>query len=444
MEVTLLEQFLADPKNCNQHDAKYKKSQKFKKRQARFNPVSLRYLVQHAWGCANSYLCKLRKSQKEFATSTAMTDEAANLLFVAPPLMDLEGAPIKSVIEDYELAETVYTPAYLYAVNECRCKAKDNLDTVDRESYTKRLLDSKRSFESLDNNIKEVWESKHRSHLLRQPHNMNEIISALKKNPKSSWRHIEKEINHWCCDSTIRKWVTSKKGFKVYAERIIPLLSDAQRKKHLDFGKHFRCNWGLGGGKYLLVHYDEKWLFWGLIVRHDAKSCEELGIDPVTFAAYHKSHISKVMATAVTAFAFEDSIENGGDAIKLGLYRAQTHKIARKLQKQSVRQLDGSFKQTGPVIRRKGDLYLVDCCVTGASHGTPDDPKFALKYMFELHVFPEIARLVGPGGEYEGFIPIIQGDNAGPHDETKFIRFVTEHYESKVGTGNRKHPRCRT
>jgi hypothetical protein len=38
----------------------------------------------------------------------------------------------------------------------------------------------------------------------------------------------------------------------------------------------------------------------------------ELGINPVTFAAYHKSHISKVMATAVVGFAFEDSMDNEG------------------------------------------------------------------------------------------------------------------------------------
>jgi hypothetical protein len=144
-----------------------------------------------------------------------------------------------------------------------------------------------------------------------------------------------------------------KKGIhsQVYMERIIlPLLSDAQeRKKHLDFGKHFWSNWGLGSGKYLLIHYDEKW-FGGLFVHCGAKSCEELGIDPVIFAAYHKCHISTVMSIAVTAFACEDNIENGGDAIKLGLHHAQTHKIARKLQKHSVRQPDGSLKQTGPVI----------------------------------------------------------------------------------------------
>jgi hypothetical protein len=390
---------------------------------------SIRYLVQHAWGCANSYLCKLRKSQKDFATATAMTNEAADLLFVAPaPSMDPEGATLQSVIEDYELAETVYATAFIYAVNECHCEAKENLDIVNRESYTKRFLDAKRSFESSDKNINEVWESKRRSHLLRQPRIMNEIISILKKNPKSSyWRHMEKSINRQCGDSTIRKWVTSKKGFKVYAELIIPLLSDAQQKKHLDFGKHFRSNWGLGGGKYLLVHHDEKW-FWGLIVCGDAKSCEELVIDPVTFAASHKSHIGKVMATAVvTVLHLMIALK-----IKLGfLYCVQTPKIARKLQKQSVRQPVGSLKQSGPVVRQKGGLYLVDCCITGSFHGTPKDPKFALKNMFELYVFPESARLVGPGQEHEGSIPIIQGDNAGPHGKAKFNRFMTEYHESK-------------
>jgi hypothetical protein len=40
----------------------------------------------------------------------------------------------------------------------------------------------------------------------------------------------------------------------------------------------------------------------------------KLGIDLVTYAAYHKSHIIKVMATSVMTLAFEDSIEkNGGE-----------------------------------------------------------------------------------------------------------------------------------
>jgi hypothetical protein len=56
-----------------------------------------------------------------------------------------------------------------------------------------------------------------------------------------------------------------------------------------------------------------------MFCRHDKNLVEELNIDPVTFTAYHKSHISKVvLAMAVVGFAFEDSIDNGGEAIKLG------------------------------------------------------------------------------------------------------------------------------
>jgi len=52
---------------------------------------------------------------------------------------------------------------------------------------------------------------------------------------------------------------------------------------------------------------------------------------------YHKNHINKVMMTAFTAFAFEDTLENGGDAIK-----------------------------------------LVDCAVTGSKDGTAKDPQCSL------------------------------------------------------------------
>jgi hypothetical protein len=100
------------------------------------------------------------------------------------------------------------------------------------------------------------------------------------------------------------------------AERVFTTIyRDPQKKKHLDFSKHLRSNWGLGPGKYMLVHYDEKW-FWGMVCCRDAKACEELGMSPVTFAAaYHKSHISKVMDTAVVGFAFEDSMDNGAGII---------------------------------------------------------------------------------------------------------------------------------
>jgi hypothetical protein len=74
-----------------------------------------------------------------------------------------------------------------------------------------------------------------------------------------------------------------------------------------------------------------------MICHCDANACEELDdIDPVTFAAGHKSHVSKVVATAVVGFAFEDSMDNG-DAMKIGFYCLQTFKVAWKMQWESMR-----------------------------------------------------------------------------------------------------------
>ena len=77
--------------------------------------------------------------------------------------------------------------------------------------------------------------------------------------------------------------------------------------------------------------------------------------------AYHKSHINKTMAVAFTVYAFKDCMDNGGDGIKFGLFRAQSYKVAKRMVRQRVRHRDGSFRATGKIIRQKGDLFLVDC-----------------------------------------------------------------------------------
>ena len=51
--------------------------------------------------------------------------------------------------------------------------------------------------------------------------------------------------------------------------------------------------------------------------------------------------------------------------------------------------------------------------------------------MFTDHIFPKIEQLVGPGGKYEGYTPIIQGDNAGPHQDATFLNLVKQHCAQK-------------
>ena len=123
--------------------------------------------------------------------------------------------------------------------------------------------------------------------------------------------------------------------------------------------------------------YDEKW-FWGLVTLRGTKCCAKLGLEQSSFRAYHRSHINKVMAIAFTSYAFENTIEDGGVSEKLLFVRAKGKKVAVKTQRVGVQKLDGTIKYDGEIVRRKGDVYDVDCAVTGTNEGAVDDPKCPL------------------------------------------------------------------
>ena len=38
-------------------------------------------------------------------------------------------------------------------------------------------------------------------------------------------------------------------------------------------------------------------------------------------------------------------------------------------------------------------------------------------------------KLVEKGGKYEGYRPIFQGDNAGPHRDVAFMKYVVDYCE---------------
>ena len=190
------------------------------------------------------------------------------------------------------------------------------------------------------------------------------------------------------------------------------------------------CNNYLGNGEHLLVHFDEKW-FWWLVLRKSAKVCDEIGLDPHVFRAYHKLHIEKVMGVAVTGH--ENNMENGGVGLKLGFYWAEAARVAKKQQRQVTKEEDGKVRFDGEIVREKGDIYFKDCAVTGSDPGTSSDPKFPLKNLFAKHVFPLLERLVGPGGRFQGYTIIIQGDQAGPHEEEDFVKYCRAYCAKKGG-----------
>ena len=93
--------------------------------------------------------------------------------------------------------------------------------------------------------------------------------------------------------------------------------------------------------------------------------------------ACHKCYISKTIGIAVVAIALENSLENRGTAMKLCFQRAESFKVAKRIAK----------NKNGNVLRKMGNLFKVDCAMTGSSYGTDNDLKFPLKPFFEKKVF---------------------------------------------------------
>ena len=112
--------------------------------------------------------------------------------------------------------------------------------------------------------------------------------------------------------------------------------------------------------------------------------CEQLGLDKNLAFIYHRSHVPKTMVIAVTGYAFEENIKNGGHGIKIMMHQVQGACITKKQVKENWMMDAGQQKYDGTIICKKGDIYMVDCNVTGSDAGTSDKPKFLLKHFFEV------------------------------------------------------------
>ena len=425
-EFLTLEMFLKQKESGRAvEQSRSKRTGHFKATSANSKGLSKTYLFETAWGLGKMYLSRMKERAKK---------EDGSLPLVFPSKKKTGGGDGDGendcVITNRALARSIYTPKELFALNYCRKKVAKFEEVSSRETHQRWYKEGRMRYVQLDQDSKLLWEQHAREHDEKQPNIKYRIVEELKRNPKISWAALEKQIGYWCSASTISRFVTSFSGYKCYCERVLPLLSETQKKSHLEFAKRFRNNWGLGGGKTLLIMYDEKW-FWGLVVRRGAKACSELGIDQQYFKAYHKNHINKVMAIAFTLFAFEDSIENGGVAEKLALIRAQGFKVADKTVRQSTRDENGRLRYDGEIVRERDDVYEVDCAVTGSSEGKHNDPKCPLLPIFRETIFKQIENITAVGQRYHGYRVIFQGDNAGPHQDATFLNGVKEYCNSK-------------
>ena len=135
------------------------------------------------------------------------------------------------MIDDYATAEKFFSSKYLYAMNECRNAAKEK--DVTRPERCSMVKEAFEEYDNLPASVKKVWEMKKRQHLERQPLIKDDIIHIIRSNPKISWDGIAEAINHWCSASTIQRWVTTRDGYRIYTERIVPLLTPKEKNPTL-------------------------------------------------------------------------------------------------------------------------------------------------------------------------------------------------------------------
>jgi hypothetical protein len=75
--------------------------------------------------------------------------------------------------------------------------------------------------------------------------------------------------------------------------------------------------------------------------------------------------------------------------------------------------------------------------------GTPDNPECPLLPIFGDTIFPKVEALVGPGGKYESYKPVFQGDNAGPHVDAAYtMSEIKGHCKARDGIESLKLLKC--
>jgi hypothetical protein len=243
---------------------------------------------------------------------------------------------------------------------------KEEVENLAYEDVTSQNLDfrkkAKLEWTKLSDDERENWVAMAREHDEIQPYIRDLLVHAIIDDPNKSFERLSADIGYWCCASTIHRWLQQHPDYKNYVTRLLPSLSEEQKRKHVEFAKHVRARWNLPPGKYIWLHYDEKW-FWGFVGRGNAKMAPSAGINKSTKSAYHRSHIDKVMGIAFTGFAFDTYIENGGDGLKIGFFHCQVARIAKKQVRESRRMETGELRYDGPVKRHKGNAYMVDANV---------------------------------------------------------------------------------
>jgi hypothetical protein len=83
--------------------------------------------------------------------------------------------------------------------------------------------------------------------------------------------------------------------------------------------------------------------------------------------------------------------------------------MQKTVPEQRINEEGKRLRKGSPVKHNRGALVLVDYNVTGLNYGTPANPKFPLKALWESVLIPQLLEaLVAPGGKAEGAVVVHQ------------------------------------
>jgi hypothetical protein len=125
--------------------------------------------------------------------------------------------------------------------------------------------------------------------------------------------------------------------------------------------------------------------------------------------------------------------ENGGKAFLIGLHRCQNFKVAQRTTNETKRDpVTRKITRKGnPVKHKLGDMVLVGCNVKGSDNGTPSDPKFALRTLWEHVILPAYNALTAVGSPADGATVVHQEDNVPPHQVGDFHQWLTAEFSKR-------------
>ena len=281
--------------------------------------------------------------------------------------------------------------------------------------------------------------------LARSTHLWDELKTLLLRSKgKISYRTMENQLGGLVCANTIAAWLKRQDGFTVRKDRVLPSLDSQAKLLRVVWAHSFWLFWASARcvkpetAIFVLVHMDEKW-FYAVKSRTNCKVLTSIGLEPSDYRAHHKSHVGKEMYIVVTAYILRDQndITRGGTAVPISCVRVGKMVRAKKNSYKRVYAPDGSYsypKIDSNLLRKKGEMYLKNCELTGSSEGTEQHPKVSLLSVYKEQIIPDleekIVNRLSMGGTRKVII-VKQEDGAGLHQDGTYLREMKRIFKEK-------------